>query len=154
MGSYFSKTMDENLKKQQEFMLKSQQLQMERQLALQNEMRERQMAMMIAKSRDFFWYWLAFDSLVSTGLVVGALKRKKYGLLLPLIPLSFITTYQWDLSYGPKIERIREMADRIIDEESSLLDLPHGLPTFSSVEAARLKEKKNEPFKSGHDIFL
>ena len=46
------------------------------------------------------------------------------------------------------------MADRIIDEERSLLDLPHGLPTFSSIEAARLDQKKNEPYKSGHDIFL
>ncbi|RUS79388.1 hypothetical protein EGW08_012848 [Elysia chlorotica] len=154
MGSFFSKTMDENLKKQQEFMLKTQQLAMERQMAMQNEVRERQMAMMIAKSRDFFWYWVTFDTLVSTGLLVGALKRKRYALLLPLIPLSFVTTYQWDLAYGPKIERIREMSERIIDEEHSLLDLPHGLPTFSSVEAARLDQKKNEPYKSGHDIFL
>ena len=46
------------------------------------------------------------------------------------------------------------MADRIIDEEHDLLDLPHGLPTFSAVEAARLKQKSDEPFKPGHDIFL
>ena len=46
------------------------------------------------------------------------------------------------------------MANRILDEEHGLLDLPHGLPTFSSIEAARLAQKKDEPYKSGHDIFL
>ncbi|CAG5126060.1 unnamed protein product [Candidula unifasciata] len=154
MGLSLGKTMDDNLKKQQEFTLKAQQLQLERQLAMQNEMRERQMAVMIARSRDLFWYWIAFDALTSTGLVLGALRRHRFGLLLPLIPLNFVAAYQWDMAYGPKLERIREMADRIIDEEHHLLDLPHGLPTFSSIEAARLDSKKYEPFKSGHDIFL
>lgn len=49
---------------------------------------------------------------------------------------------------------VTEMADRIIDDEHHLLDLPHGLPTFSSIESARLESKKYEPFKPGHDIFL
>ncbi|XP_035829128.1 plasminogen receptor (KT) [Aplysia californica] len=154
MGSFLGKTMDENLKKNQEFMLKAQQLQMERQLAMQNEMRERQMAMMIARSRDFFWYWMTFNTLATVGLTAGALRTRRWGLLAPLVPLGIVTTYQWDLAYGPKIERMREMADRILDEEAGLLDLPHGMPTFASVESARLKQKSDEPYKPGHDIFL
>ncbi|BFY99796.1 hypothetical protein BsWGS_02836 [Bradybaena similaris] len=154
MGLFLGKTLDENLKKQQEFILKTQQLQLERQLAMQNEIRERQMAATIARSRDLFWYWVAFDALASTGLILGALRQKRWGLFVPLIPLNFVAAYQWDLAYGPKLERIREMADRIIDEEHHLLDLPHGLPTFSSIEAARLESKKYEPFRPGHDIFL
>ncbi|KAI8773234.1 plasminogen receptor (KT) [Biomphalaria glabrata] len=154
MGNIVGKAMDENLKKNQEFMLKTQQLQLERQLAMQNEIRERQMAAMIAKSRDVFWFYTTFETLFSTGLTLGALRTKRYSLLVPIIPLSFIFAYQWDLAYGSKLTRIREMADRIIDEEHHLLELPHGLPTFSSVEAARLAQKKNQPFKPGHDIFL
>ncbi|KAH9495165.1 hypothetical protein Btru_018541 [Bulinus truncatus] len=146
--------MDENLKKNQEFMFKMQQLQLERQLAMQNEIRERQMAAMIAKSRDMFWFYSAFNSLCIIGLTAGALRNKRYGLLLPLVPINFVFAYQWDMAYGSKLQRIREMADRIIDEEHHLLDLPHGLPTFSSIEAARLEQKITQPFKPGHDIFL
>lgn len=154
MGNFFGKAMDDNLKKNQEFMLKVQQLQLERQLTMQNEMRERQMAAMIAKSRDFFWFYTTFDSIVSVALIAGALRTKRYGLLTPLIPLSFVFAYQYDLAYGSKLERIREMADRIIDEEHQLLEMPHGLPTFSSIEHARLEQKKNIEYKPGHDIFL
>ncbi|XP_059149480.1 plasminogen receptor (KT)-like [Physella acuta] len=154
MGGIFGKAMDENFKKNQEFMLKTQQLQLERQLAMQNEMRERQMAVMIARARDMFWFYTAFDSLATVGLTLGAMRSKKYGLLAPLVPLSFVFAYQWDLAYGSKMDRIRAMADRIIDEEHQLLDLPHGLPTFSSIEAARLEQKKNVSYKPGHDIFL
>ena len=46
------------------------------------------------------------------------------------------------------------MADRIIDEETGLLDLPHGLPTFSDIEKARLAQKDQQAVKQGHDIFL
>lgn len=135
-------------------MLKMQQLQLERQLAMQNEIRARQMASMIARSRDLFLYFISFDALASTGLILGAFRSKRFKLLLPLIPLNWVAAYQWDMAYGSKLNRIREMANRIIDDESHLLELPHGLPTFSSIEAARLDQKKYDPFKPGHDIFL
>ena len=45
-------------------------------------------------------------------------------------------------------------ADRIIDEESGLLDLPHSLPTFNDIEKARLAQKDEQAVKQGHDIFL
>ena len=45
-------------------------------------------------------------------------------------------------------------ADRIIDEEYGLLDMPHGLPTFSDIEKARLAQKDEQAVKQGHDIFL
>uniref|UniRef100_A0A0B6YI80 Plasminogen receptor (KT) n=1 Tax=Arion vulgaris TaxID=1028688 RepID=A0A0B6YI80_9EUPU len=154
MGLLLGKTMDDNLKKQQEFRLKTQQLELERQIAMQNELRERQLALTIARSRDFFWYWITFDTLVSTGLIIGAYRNKKWNLLVPLVPLSFMAVYHWDNAYGPKLKRIRGMADQIMDKEHSLLDLPHGLPTFSSVESARLEYKKTESLKSGNDVFL
>ena len=47
-----------------------------------------------------------------------------------------------------------ETADRVLDEEHHLLALPHGMPSFDAVETARLKQKGEERFKTGHDIFL
>lgn len=47
MGSMISTAMDENMKKQQEFMIDTQKLTMQRQLAMQNAMIERQMAMQV-----------------------------------------------------------------------------------------------------------
>ena len=47
----------------------------------------------------------------------------------------------------------KEEADRIMDEEQDLLSLPHGLPTVSSIDAARLEQEDRERFKA-HDLFL
>lgn len=46
-------------------------LQMERQLVMQNQMRERQMAMQIAWSREFLKYFGSFFTLASLGLTAG-----------------------------------------------------------------------------------
>ena len=46
------------------------------------------------------------------------------------------------------------MGDGILDEEHDLLAVPHGMPTFGSIEHARLQQKSNEPYKPGHDIYL
>lgn len=44
---------------------------MERQLVMQNQMRERQMAMQIAWSREFLKYFGTFFTLASLGLTAG-----------------------------------------------------------------------------------
>lgn len=41
-----------------------------------------------------------------------------------------------------------------MDNEKTLLVLPHGLPTFSDIEKARLAEKDAQILQKGHDIFL
>ncbi|XP_057674663.1 plasminogen receptor (KT) [Corythoichthys intestinalis] len=137
MGFLLSKSMDANLKKQQEFMLHNSRLQLERQMMMQNQMRERQMAMQIAWSREFIKYFGTFFAVASTGLTVGALKRKKPALLAPILPLSFILAYQMDNAYGTLIHRIRGEAECIMVSENDRLDLPHGTPTFDSIEKAR-----------------
>jgi len=45
-------------------------------------------------------------------------------------------------------------ADRIMDTEANLLELPHGLPTFGSIETARLKQADSERVNHSHDLFL
>ncbi|KAM4527754.1 plasminogen receptor (KT) isoform 1-T2 [Odontesthes bonariensis] len=137
MGFLLSKSMDANFKKQQEFMLLNARLQMERQILMQNQMRERQMAMQMAWSREFLKYYVSFFTVATLGLTVGAIKRKKPSLLAPIVPLGFILTYQMDSAYGTLNYRMRGEAENILASERDRLDLPLGIPTFESIEKAR-----------------
>ncbi|XP_034402229.1 plasminogen receptor (KT) [Cyclopterus lumpus] len=137
MGFLLSKSMDANFKKQQEFMLHNSRLQMERQMLMQNQMRERQMAMQVAWSREFVKYFGTFYTVTTAGLTLGALKIKKPILLAPIVPLSFILAYQMDSAYGTLIYRMRGEAESIMTSEHDRLDLPHGTPNFDSIEKAR-----------------
>ncbi|KAM9451738.1 plasminogen receptor (KT) [Clarias gariepinus] len=137
MGVLMSKAMDQNLKKQQEFMLNNARLQMERQILMQNEMRERQMAMQIAWSREFLKYFGSFFGLAAVGLTAGAIKRGRPGLFVPVVPLSFILVYQMDMAYGSFIHRMRGEAESIMVAEADRLSLPHGQPSFDSIEKKR-----------------
>ncbi|NXI72972.1 PLRKT protein, partial [Anseranas semipalmata] len=107
MGFVFSKSMNENLKAQQEFMLMNSRLQLERQLLMQNQMRERQTAMQIAWTREFLKYFGTLFGLAVVGLTAGAIKKKNPGVLLPIVPLSFIFAYQYDMGYGTLLQRIK-----------------------------------------------
>ncbi|XP_054612502.1 plasminogen receptor (KT) isoform X1 [Dunckerocampus dactyliophorus] len=125
MGFLLSKSMDANLKKQQEFMLHNSRLQMERQMEMQNQMRERQMAMQVAWSREFLKYFGTFFLVASTGLTLGAMKRKTPAMLAPIFPLSFILAYQMDNAYGTLIHRMRVLG------HLGVLTQSHHIPLFS-----------------------
>ncbi|XP_032747669.1 plasminogen receptor (KT) [Rattus rattus] len=142
MGFIFSKSMNENMKNQQEFMVMHARLQLERQLTMQNEMRERQMAMQIAWSREFLKYFGTFFGIATISLTTGAIKRKKPALLIPIVPLSFIFTYQYDLGYGTLLQRMKSEAEDILETEKTKLELPKGLITFESLEKARREQSK------------
>jgi len=129
--------MAESQKKQQDFMVQTQQLTLERQLQMQNAMRERLMAFQIARQRELLLWTGSFFGIVSTGLVLGATARGKPALLGPLLPISFIVGYQYDMAYGTKMSRIRQMADDIMEKEAGWLALPHGNPTFAEIESRR-----------------
>lgn len=137
MGIILGKAMDENFKKNQEFMLASQRSQMERQMMMQNVMREQQMSIQLARSRDLFAWWAAFYVVAATGAVVGFKKSRKPGILVPFLPLTFIVGYLGDMAYGTKMDRIRAEATHILDEESHLLDLPRPLPTIEELDRRR-----------------
>ncbi|XP_068609170.1 plasminogen receptor (KT) [Brachionichthys hirsutus] len=137
MGFLLSKTMDANLKKQQEFMLHNARLQMERQVTMQDQMRRRQMAMQVAWSREFVKYFGTFFTIVAVGSTVSAFKKKKPSLMAPIVPLSFVLAYQMDSAYGTLIYRMRGEAESVMASEPDRLDLPHGSPTFDSIEKAR-----------------
>ncbi|XP_073734256.1 plasminogen receptor (KT) isoform X1 [Callorhinus ursinus] len=166
MGFIFSKSMSENMKNQQEFMLMNarlqicffwtfhingiiqymvfcvQRLSLERQLMMQNEMRERQMALQIAWSREFLKYFGTFFGIAAISLTAGAIRRKKPAFLFPIIPLSFIFTYQYDLGYGTLLQRMKGEAENILETEKSKLQLPRGVITFENLEKARREQSK------------
>ncbi|KAF6327880.1 plasminogen receptor with a C-terminal lysine [Rhinolophus ferrumequinum] len=142
MGFIFSKSMNENMKNQQEFMLMNARLQLERQLMMQNEMRERQMAMQIAWSREFLKYFGTFFGIAAISLTAGAIKRKTPAFLFPLVPLSFVLTYQYDLGYGTLLQRMKGEAENILETEKSKLQLPKGMITFESLEKSRREQSK------------
>jgi len=64
---------------------------------MQNQMRERMVAMQIARSREMLNWFGSFYLLAATGMVTGFRKTAKPGLLAPLLPLTFILGYQIDL---------------------------------------------------------
>ncbi|XP_077201087.1 plasminogen receptor (KT) [Paroedura picta] len=142
MGFIFSKSVNENIKNQQEFMLMNSRLQLERQLLMQNQMRERQMAMQIAWSREFLKYFGVFFGLAAVGLTAGAIKKKKPGLFLPMVPLSFIFAYQYDMSYGSLLQRMKGEAENILDADCTMLEMPKGPLTFEGLEKARRAQSK------------
>uniref|UniRef100_A0A672KPD3 Plasminogen receptor, C-terminal lysine transmembrane protein n=1 Tax=Sinocyclocheilus grahami TaxID=75366 RepID=A0A672KPD3_SINGR len=109
-------------------------LQLERQLLMQNQMRERQMAMQVAWSREFLKYFGSFFGLATLGLTIG---KRKAALLAPVVPLSFVLAYQVDAAYGSLMHRMREEAESIMVSESERLALPQGMPTFESIEKSR-----------------
>lgn len=117
-------------------------LQLERQLTMQNEMRERQMAMQIAWSREFLKYFGTFFGIAATLLTTGAIKRKKPAFLIPIVPLSFIFTYQYDLGYGTLLQRMKSEAEDILETEKTKLELPKGMITFESLEKVRREQSR------------
>ncbi|XP_037926183.1 plasminogen receptor (KT) isoform X2 [Hermetia illucens] len=121
---------------------------MERWIQMHYQIKERELALNIARNRELF-YWITNFYIVSlVGFISRYRKTKRLGVLTPLVPLSFITAYYADLAYGNKIHRIRAEADMIMKHEQDLLEWPNGLPTVSTIDQARVEvemEKKMHP---------
>ncbi|KAI8432579.1 hypothetical protein MSG28_013566 [Choristoneura fumiferana] len=144
MGNYFTVNMEENFKKNQEFIQTINKIKMERQIQLQYQMQERQMALQIAKNRDTCLWLTVFSITTATGLFTGFRRTKRQYLLMPLIPLSFLTLYYWDLAYGNKVHRIRMEAEHIMTHEAESLEWPCGLPSPSSIDVGREDEEEKK----------
>ncbi|XP_061723745.1 plasminogen receptor (KT) isoform X1 [Cydia pomonella] len=151
MGNYFTVNMEENFKKNQEFIQTINKIKMERQIQLQYQMQERQMALQIAKNRDTCLWMTTFYITAATGLFTGHRRysiifrrTKRPYLLMPLIPLTFVTLYYWDLAYGNKVHRIRMEAEHIMTHEAESLEWPCGLPSPSSIDIGREDEEEKK----------
>jgi hypothetical protein len=51
----------------------------------------------------------------------------------------FLCIFQADLAYGNKMNRIKGEAENIMRYERDLVEIPAGVPTLASVDAARIK---------------
>ncbi|NXW23290.1 PLRKT protein, partial [Circaetus pectoralis] len=71
-----------------------------------------------------------------------AIKKKNPGVLLPIVPLSFIFAYQYDMGYGTLLQRIKGEAENILDTQSTLLQLPKGPLTYEDLEKIRRSQSK------------
>ena len=71
MGMLLGKTMEDNFQKNQDFMQENQRVMMERQIQMQNEMRERMMAQSIARSREMFNWFASFYLIASLAMIRG-----------------------------------------------------------------------------------
>ncbi|XP_030756334.1 plasminogen receptor (KT)-like isoform X2 [Sitophilus oryzae] len=145
MGNNFTINMEENFKKNQDFITEINNIKIERQLQMRNQMRERQVALEIARQRELF-YWMSAFYFTS---VIGSVYRlkKKLSLLAPLVPLTFLYAYQADLAYGNKLHRILIEAEHIMQFEEDLLSLPLGVPTASSIDLKRMQNDEQKKLR-------
>ena len=100
------------------------------------QMRERQMAMSIARSRELFQWQAAMAGVVSPLLMLRASKGNP-AFLAPLIPICFVLGYSYDMCYGSKMDRIRTEAERILstpEDHDRFVLLPLGEPTIAAID--------------------
>lgn len=146
MGNYVGKAMEENLNKNQQFMLEINRITLERQIQMQDQMRERMVAMQVAKARDMFYWFGSFYILAGTAMVLGFSRSKKPAAIAPLLPLTFVVAYQADLAYGSKLTRIKSESENILMYERELVEIPAGLPSLASIDAGRLKDAEEKKY--------
>ncbi len=71
MGSILGKTMEANFQKQQDFMQEMNRITLERQIQMQNQMRERMQAAQIARAREMFVWLGSFYAIATVGMIAG-----------------------------------------------------------------------------------
>ncbi|XP_026483289.1 plasminogen receptor (KT) [Vanessa tameamea] len=142
MGNYISINLEDHYRRNEKFLQNLNEIAMERQIQLKNQMAERQRAMDLAKSRDLCLWYSVFYVSATAGLFTGFRRTKRAYFLFPLLPLTFVNLYYWDLAYGNKMHRLRMEAEHIMAHESDLLEVPCGLPTPSSIDQRRLDQEE------------
>uniref|UniRef100_A0A1A9VNH1 Plasminogen receptor (KT) n=1 Tax=Glossina austeni TaxID=7395 RepID=A0A1A9VNH1_GLOAU len=130
---------------------KCQELKMERWIQMHYQIKEREQAMELARTRELF-FWLSGFYLTSFFVTVSYYQRfKRPVVFLPMIPLTFLCGYYADMAYGSKLHRIKAEANMIMEHEPELLHWPGGLPSVASIDEARVEaemEKKMHPHHS------
>lgn len=146
MGNIVGGQLEDKFKKQQDFMLEMNRITLERQIQMQNAMRERMVASQVAGAREMFLWLGSFYVIAGAGMIAGFARTKKPAAIVPLLPLTFVVGYQADLAYGSKVNRIRAEAENILQYERDLTDIPAGLPSIASIDAGRLKAQEEEKY--------
>ncbi|XP_023344503.1 plasminogen receptor (KT) [Eurytemora carolleeae] len=146
MGNLMGKAMDSNMEKNQKFMLEMNRTMLERQIHMQNQMRERMVASQIAGAREMFVWLGSFYAIAGTAMLAAFFRTKKPATIAPLLPLTFVVGYQADFAYGSKMNRIKAEAENIIQFERDIIEIPSGLPTVSSIDSARIQLQDEQKY--------
>lgn len=100
--------------------------------------RELQMATMMAQTRDFVWWIGSFIATYGTVAGIAARRTGSPAILVPILPLSFVFAFNYDLAYGNKMERVKLEAERILENEKEWFMVPRGNLLVSPEEYARI----------------
>lgn len=73
---------------------------MQKQKAMQMEMIKRQRAIQLAMAKDRLYWFGTFTGTTLLLGVLGSVRKKSPIPLLPMVPLSFLFGYQFDMVYG------------------------------------------------------
>ena len=85
----------------------------------------------------------------NSNMIIYPIRYRKTGspaALAPVLPLTFLTSYQADLAYGTKVNRIQAEAESILMFERDLVEMPGGLPTVSSLDVGRMQQEENAKY--------
>ncbi|XP_044762991.1 plasminogen receptor (KT) [Coccinella septempunctata] len=148
MGNFFTVDMEENLLQNQDLINEITAIKIERDIQMRSQLREREVALEIAKQRELFFWYGAFYLTAATWSALGFRYKRKVSVFAPLIPLSFLMAYQTDLAYGTKLHRIIVEAERILQFEPEIVQLPLKVPTAASLDLRRAEirdQKKLHP---------
>lgn len=126
-------------------------IKMERWIQMHYQIKERELAVSLAKNRELFFWITGFSATAAIASTLYYQRVRRVSVLAPILPLGFLTAYYADLAYGSKLHRIRAEADMIMQREQEHLQWPGGLPTVASIDEARLEvemDKKMHPHPS------
>ena len=85
----------------------------------------------------------------NSNVIIYPIRYRKTGspaALAPVLPLTFLTSYQADLAYGTKVNRIQAEAESILMFERDLVEMPGGLPPVSSLDVGRMQQEENAKY--------
>ena len=94
----------------------------------------------MARARDLtHWFGAAWCTVGVLG-AAGYAKRGNPAGLIALVPLGFVTAFNYDMGYGNKLQRIRREASSILAEErrAHAARERHGAPRFLPPDNNRL----------------
>ncbi len=104
------------------------------------QMKQRQLmlATQYARGKDLFMFFQAFYFTALFGGMMSLIKTKSPGGIIPLVPLSFVYAYQYDMYHGNKMERIRRDAEKLIETSPELFIPPVNNMLISEEEYKKL----------------
>lgn len=113
--------------------------QKEMQITMQERMRRVMISQQMALARERTW-WFAGAALA---LIIAGVASKKHQLLIPVVPISVVGAFTFDMGYGTKINRVNAMHRDVLNDPRYFF---HG--TISDTEAVLYSSLVNDKSKN------